>query len=155
MESPAQLAQSLMLQHSRAGAKQGTVYVCVDALAGPSPHVPTLLREVHLPRNLVIRMACHACFLFGLQGICPFSKLPQGTPHKPEMCRSNGLDCHACLLSKGCWAAGLLASGIIPVVRHCLENLLTANAHVIPASATVFAQVAACPAPYMPCAAVL
>ncbi|KAL3131069.1 hypothetical protein ABBQ38_000384 [Trebouxia sp. C0009 RCD-2024] len=35
---------------------------------------------------------------------------------------------------------GLLASGIIPVVRHCLENLLTANAHVIPASATVFAQ---------------
>ena len=46
-------------------------------------------------------------------------------------------------VTAGLFSAGLLASGIIPVVRHCLENLLTANAHVIPASATVFAQVAA------------
>ena len=37
--------------------------------------------------------------------------------------------------------AGLLASGIIPAVRHCLDNLLTADARVIPASATVYAQV--------------
>ena len=41
-------------------------------------------------------------------------------------------------------AAGLLASGIIPVVRHCLDSLLTTGALVIPASATVFAQVHAC-----------
>ena len=38
-------------------------------------------------------------------------------------------------------AAGLLASGIIPAVRHCLDNLLTTDARIIPASATVFAQV--------------
>ena len=45
-------------------------------------------------------------------------------------------------LSRGMYdAAGLLASGIIPVVRHCLDNLLTTGALVIPASATVFAQV--------------
>lgn len=50
-------------------------------------------------------------------------------------------------LSRGMYdAAGLLASGIIPVVRHCLDNLLTTSALVIPASATVFAQVHACPA---------
>lgn len=38
---------------------------------------------------------------------------------------------------------GLLASGIIPVVKHCLDNLLTTNARAIPASATVYAQVGA------------
>ena len=40
-----------------------------------------------------------------------------------------------------CGAAGLLASGIIPTVQHCLSNLLTTDARVIPASATVYAQV--------------
>ena len=40
-----------------------------------------------------------------------------------------------------CGAAGLLASGIIPSVQHCLNNLLTTDARVIPASATVYAQV--------------
>ena len=37
--------------------------------------------------------------------------------------------------------AGLLSSGLIPAVRHSLHNLLTADAIVLPASATVFVQV--------------
>lgn len=38
-------------------------------------------------------------------------------------------------------ATGLLTSGLIPVVRHSLLNLLTSDAVIIPASATVFFQV--------------
>lgn len=36
---------------------------------------------------------------------------------------------------------GLLASGMISAVRHCLDSLLTTDARIIPASATVYAQV--------------
>lgn len=35
---------------------------------------------------------------------------------------------------------GLLAAGILPSVRHALDNLLTSDAIVLPASATVYAQ---------------
>lgn len=44
-----------------------------------------------------------------------------------------------CLLHAS--AAGLLASGLIPAVRHSLLHLLTADARVLPAAATVFFQV--------------
>ena len=36
--------------------------------------------------------------------------------------------------------AGLLASGIVPAVRHALGGLLTGDARVLPASATVYVQ---------------
>jgi len=39
------------------------------------------------------------------------------------------------------FAPGLLASGLIPAVRHSLLNLLTADARVLPTAATVFFQV--------------
>ena len=45
------------------------------------------------------------------------------------------------------WAAGLLTSGLIPAVQHSLENLLTDNPRIIPASATVFMQVWLLPSP--------
>lgn len=44
-------------------------------------------------------------------------------------------------MGHGICFTGLLASGIIPAVRHCLDNLLTTDARIIPASATVFCQV--------------
>lgn len=36
--------------------------------------------------------------------------------------------------------AGFLTSGIIPAVRHALDNLMITNPVVIPASATIFGQ---------------
>jgi len=39
----------------------------------------------------------------------------------------------------GC--AGLLTSGIVPAMRHCLQSILTDDAILIPASATVYVQV--------------
>jgi hypothetical protein len=53
---------------------------------------------------------------------------------------------HACdVLLTSCQyaAAGLLASGLVPAVRHSLLHLLTADARVLPAAATVFMQVRA------------
>ena len=37
--------------------------------------------------------------------------------------------------------AGLLTSGIVPAMRHCLQSILTDDAIIIPASATVYVQV--------------
>ena len=47
--------------------------------------------------------------------------------------------------------AGLLTSGVVPAMRHCLQSLLTDDAVLIPASATVFVQV--CTAHIMCCMA--
>ena len=41
--------------------------------------------------------------------------------------------------------AGLLTSGIVPAMRHCLQSILTDDTIMIPASATVFVQVAISP----------
>ena len=43
--------------------------------------------------------------------------------------------------------AGLLTSGIVPAMRHCLQSILTDDAIIIPASATVYVQVLIPPAP--------
>ena len=37
--------------------------------------------------------------------------------------------------------AGLLTSGIIPAMRHSLQDILTDSAMLIPAAATVYVQV--------------
>ena len=42
----------------------------------------------------------------------------------------------------GWWVlAGLLTSGVLPAMRHCLQNILTDDAILIPAAATVYVQV--------------
>lgn len=38
--------------------------------------------------------------------------------------------------------AGLLTSGIIPSIRHCVQNLMTADMVILPAAATVYIQAA-------------
>ena len=43
---------------------------------------------------------------------------------------------------RGWWVhAGLLTSGIVPAMRHCLQDILTDDAMLIPAAATVYVQV--------------
>ncbi len=37
--------------------------------------------------------------------------------------------------------AGLLTSGIIPAMRHCMHNILADDAILLPAAATVYMQV--------------
>lgn len=58
--------------------------------------------------------------------------------------QGKALSCPDMLLAScQCAAAGLLASGLIPAVRHSLLHLLTADARVLPAAATVLMQVRA------------
>jgi hypothetical protein len=41
---------------------------------------------------------------------------------------------------RGCWEAGLLTSGLIPVVRHCIQKLMADDMQIIPMAATVYVQ---------------
>lgn len=40
-------------------------------------------------------------------------------------------------------SAGLLTSGVLPAMRHCMQHLLADDAVLLPASATVYVQVEA------------
>lgn len=79
--------------------------------------------ERHHPRDLT-----------GLNSVVPT------TPSKPGDSQCG--PAHECIDARS-FAAGLLTSGLIPAVRHSLLHLLTADARVLPAAATVFMQVPA------------